>query len=122
MSEEVEVDGFTVAYDVIGSGPPVILTPGGRFGMDIPGLRPLAQELAESMTVVLWDRPNTGASQLRFDGVSESQMAADCMASLIRKLDLGPTVVAGGSAGSRYGVCLMRLATAARTTKCRPIW
>lgn len=95
------VNGSSIVYEVIGAGPAVILTPGGRFGMDIPGLRPLAEELAKSMTVVLWDRPNTGASELKFSGDSESQMAADDLAGLLTALDLAPAVLAGGSAGSR---------------------
>jgi len=104
VKSEVVIDGASISFDVIGEGPPLILTPGGRFGMDIPGLRPLAEELAKSMTVVLWDRPNTGASQLRFDGVSESQMVADTMVALLRELNLAPAVIAGGSAGSRVSL------------------
>jgi 2-hydroxy-6-oxonona-2,4-dienedioate hydrolase len=100
----VIVNGSTIVYEVIGDGPPVILTPGGRFGKDIEGLRPLADELARSMTVVLWDRPNTGASDLKFTGESESQMAADDLVGLLEALDLAPAVLAGGSAGSRVSL------------------
>jgi pimeloyl-ACP methyl ester carboxylesterase len=100
----VSVNGSTIVYEVMGDGPPLILTPGGRFGKDVVGLRPLAEALAPSTTVVLWDRPNTGASELKFKGESESQMAADDLAGLIKELDLGPTIVAGGSAGSRVSL------------------
>jgi pimeloyl-ACP methyl ester carboxylesterase len=100
----VSVNGSTIVYEVMGDGPPLILTPGGRFGKDVEGLRPLAEALAPSTTVVLWDRPNTGASELKFRGESESQMAADDLAGLLKELDLGPTIVAGGSAGSRVSL------------------
>jgi pimeloyl-ACP methyl ester carboxylesterase len=100
----VSVNGSTIVYEVMGDGPPLILTPGGRFGKDVEGLRPLAEALAPSTTVVLWDRPNTGASELKFKGESESQMAADDLAGLLKELDLGPTIVAGGSAGSRVSL------------------
>lgn len=72
--------------------------------MDVPGLRPLAETLAEGMQVVLWDRPNTGASDVKFTGSSESEMAADDLAELVRQLDLAPAVLAGGSAGSRVSL------------------
>jgi len=101
---KVTVEGTALRYEILGSGEPVILTPGGRMSMDIPGLRPLGERLAEHMTVVLWDRPNTGGSDFNFSGETESAMAADYMAGLIKALDLGPTLIAGGSAGSRVSV------------------
>lgn len=100
----VSVNGSTIVYEVMGEGPPLILTPGGRFGKDVEGLRPLAEALAPSTTVILWDRPNTGASDLKFEGDSESQMAGDDLAGLLKALDLGPAILAGGSAGSRVSL------------------
>jgi 2-hydroxy-6-oxonona-2,4-dienedioate hydrolase len=100
----VSVNGSKIVYEVMGEGPPLILTPGGRFGKDVEGLRPLAEALAPSTTVVLWDRPNTGASELKFEGDSESQMAADDLAGLLEALDLAPAIIAGGSAGSRVSL------------------
>jgi 2-hydroxy-6-oxonona-2,4-dienedioate hydrolase len=101
---ELRINGGTIVYEVMGAGQPIVLTPGGRFGMDVPGLRPLADRLAEHMQVVLWDRPNTGRSDFKFTGVSESQMCADDLAALLHLLDLGPAVLAGGSAGSRVSI------------------
>lgn len=101
---EVFVNGSHITYEVIGDGPPVILTPGGRFGKDVPGLRPLGERLAERMQVILWDRPNAGASDFKFIGRTESEMAADDLAGLLRALDVGPAVLAGGSAGSRVSL------------------
>lgn len=106
-----EIDGLRVAYDLLGEeGDPWVITPGGRFSKDSPGVRGLAAALAETgKHVVVWDRPNTGASDVCFEGSSESAMQADTLAALLRELDLGPAVIAGGSGGSRVS-----LLTAAR--------
>jgi pimeloyl-ACP methyl ester carboxylesterase len=101
----VEIDGTRISYEVIGDGEPWVLTPGGRFGMDVPGIRELARELAgHDKQVLIWDRPNTGASDVCFTGSSESAMQADRLAGLLRKLDLAPAVVFGGSGGSRVSL------------------
>ena len=42
------VDGGRVVYEILSdSGDFIVLTPGGRFEMDIPGLRPLADALVD---------------------------------------------------------------------------
>jgi pimeloyl-ACP methyl ester carboxylesterase len=87
-----------------------VITPGGRFSKDSPGVRELAVALAErGNRVLIWDRPNCGASDVQFSGTSESAMQADVLAGLLRQLDLTPAVIAGGSGGSRVS-----LLTAAR--------
>lgn len=99
-----EIDGREVAYELLGggTGTPLVLTPGGRTPMEVPGLRPLAENMVgRGYRVLLWDRPNCGRSQVRFDGRSESHMRADVLAELIRRLELGPTAIAGGSGGAR---------------------
>ena len=100
------VDGLRIRYEVVGNGGrPWVLTPGGRDSADTPGLRELAETLAgRGHQVVLWDRPNTGASDVCFEGDSESTMQADVLAGLLAHLDLGPTVIAGGSGGSRVSL------------------
>jgi pimeloyl-ACP methyl ester carboxylesterase len=106
----VEIDGTTIAYEMVGDGPAWVLTPGGRFTKEAPGVRELAEELAAAgQRVLLWDRPNTGASGICFRGASESAMQADHLAGLLRALDLAPAVVIGGSGGARVS-----LLTAAR--------
>ncbi len=97
-----KVNGLNIAYELHGEGEPVALTPGGRFDKDTAGVRELALALAEGgKQVLLWDRPNTGASDLRFDTDFESSMHADTLAGLIETLGLGKTTIIGGSAGSR---------------------
>jgi pimeloyl-ACP methyl ester carboxylesterase len=104
------VNGLEIAYDIIGNGGQTwALTPGGRFSKDYGGVRELAQGLADTgRTVLIWDRPNCGASSVSFAGPTESALQADTLAALIRQLDLGPAVIAGGSGGSR--VSLMTVA------------
>jgi pimeloyl-ACP methyl ester carboxylesterase len=105
-----QINGLGIAYEVIGQGEPWAITPGGRFSKDSPGVRELAQALAATgKRVLIWDRPNTGASEVCFDGDSESVMQADVLAGLLRRLELTPAVIAGGSGGSRVS-----LLTAAR--------
>ena len=100
------VNGLTIAYDIVGdTGPSWILTPGGRFSKDYGGVRELAAAIAAAGNqVVVWDRPNTGESDVTFDGPSESVVQADALGGLIRELDLGPTIIAGGSGGSRVSI------------------
>ena len=104
------VSGLSIAYELIGDGRPWVITPGGRFSKDSPGVRELAAALAErGNRVLIWDRPNCGASDVCFAGTSESAMQADALAALLEHLGMAPAVIAGGSGGSRVS-----LLTAAR--------
>jgi pimeloyl-ACP methyl ester carboxylesterase len=100
------VDGVTMRYEIIGgTGPSWVATPGGRFSMDTPGVRELATALAaHDQRVLIWDRPNTGASDVCFTGASESEMQADALAGLVRTLDLAPAIIVGGSGGARVSL------------------
>jgi 2-hydroxy-6-oxonona-2,4-dienedioate hydrolase len=103
----IELEGVGLEYELLGpdDAPPIVLTPGGRFGKDVTGLPELGQLLAEDgLRVLLWDRPNCGKSDLHFEGMSESGMQASFLVKLIRALDLGPTALFGGSAGSRISL------------------
>lgn len=100
-----ELDGFEIAYEVVGEGQPWVLTPGGRFTKEVGGLPEMAKALADTgRRVVTWDRPNCGASSVIFEGRSESEVQADALGALLRHLDVGPTVIAGGSGGSRVSL------------------
>jgi pimeloyl-ACP methyl ester carboxylesterase len=101
----VEIHGTTIAYEIIGEGAPWVLTPGGRFTKEAPGVRELAEALAaHGQRVLVWDRPNTGASDICFTGGSESEMQADHLAGLLRALDMAPAVIVGGSGGARVSL------------------
>ncbi len=100
-----DVNGLKVAYELHGEGEPVAITPGGRFSMDTKGVRQLAAALAEGgKQALIWDRPNTGASDVCFDADFESNLHADTLAGLIEVLGLGKTTIVGGSAGSRVSL------------------
>jgi len=105
--EFAKINGGRVAYDLLGpeDGEPLVLTPGGRFSMDFPGVRPLGEALAEGgMRVLLWDRPNCGHSDVQFYGRTESHMRAETLSLLLRELGMGPVVLAGGSGGARDSI------------------
>jgi len=104
MTEEaIEINGGNVVYEILGeTGGFIALTPGGRYSKDVPGLRPLAEELVTGgYRVLLWDRPNCGKSDVQFYGQSESHMRAETLHALITGLDIGPCIIAGGSGGAR---------------------
>ncbi len=99
----IEVNGGKVVYEIVGGANDlIVLTPGGRFGKEIPGLRPLAEALVDGgYRVLLWDRPNCGASEVQFYGRTESHMRAETLHSLLTALGEGPCIIAGGSGGAR---------------------
>src|ERR1700744_5883921 len=103
---EIEINGGSVVYDLVGdaAAPLIALTPGGRFSKEIPGLRPLANALAEGgLRVLLWDRPNCGESDVQFYGRAETLHA------LLTALDAGPCIIAGGSGGARDSMLTVML-------------
>jgi pimeloyl-ACP methyl ester carboxylesterase len=99
----IDIGGIGIAYDIVGHGDETIaITSGGRSSKDTPGVRALAETLASAgKRVLIWDRPNCGASDICFAGETESIQNADTLAGLIRALDLGPTMLVGGSGGAR---------------------
>jgi 2-hydroxy-6-oxonona-2,4-dienedioate hydrolase len=108
----IEINGGNVVYDLIGDAgaPLIVLTPGGRFSKEIPGLRPLADALVEGgLRVLLWDRPNCGESDVQFYGQTESHMRAETLHGLLTALDAGPCVIAGGSGGARDSMLTVML-------------
>jgi pimeloyl-ACP methyl ester carboxylesterase len=99
------VNGLSIGYEVFGEGRPWAITPGGRFSRESPGVRELAQALAETGNrALIWDRPNTGESDVCFEGTSESAMQADVLIGLLTELDMTPAVIAGGSGGARVSL------------------
>jgi pimeloyl-ACP methyl ester carboxylesterase len=97
-----EIDGYTIQYEIVGSGTPLALTPGGR--LPARAMRPLAEQLADRYQVLLWDRRNTGASDMYIGGESESAVWADDLAALIAHLGWAPAFIGGASAGCRVSL------------------
>jgi 2-hydroxy-6-oxonona-2,4-dienedioate hydrolase len=103
----ISISGIGIEYDVVGEpgAPALVLTPGGRFSKDSDGVPELAEALAAGgYRVLLWDRPNCGASDISFEGDHESELHARVLNDLIRELELGPVFMTGGSAGSRVSL------------------
>jgi pimeloyl-ACP methyl ester carboxylesterase len=100
------VNGLSLGYELVGDrGPVWVITPGGRFSKDHPGIREMATALAGlGYHVLIWDRPNCGESDVCFQGPSESEMQADYLAALLEHLGLTPAIVAGGSGGARVSM------------------
>jgi pimeloyl-ACP methyl ester carboxylesterase len=100
-----ELNGLEIAYEVTGVGQPWIITPGGRFHKEFGGIPEMARGLADrGKQVITWDRPNCGASSVVFGGRSESEVQAEALGDLLRSLDVGPTVIIGGSGGARVSL------------------
>ncbi len=102
----VTVNGLRLGYELVGtSGRPWVITPGGRYTKEEPGVRELAEEIAAAGNrVLIWDRPNCGESDVCFEGPTESDMQADALAGLLQALDLAPAVIMGGSGGARVSL------------------
>ena len=96
------IDGCTIHYELLGQGVPIVLTPGGRAGRD--AVRALGDRLAGEYQVLLWDRRNTGASDVVIGNDSEQATWADDLARLLKELGLAPAYIAGGSAGCRVSL------------------
>ncbi|WAC90158.1 alpha/beta fold hydrolase [Mycobacterium sp. Aquia_213] len=100
---ETQVGALKIAFEILGEGPRIVLTPGGRYGMEAGGIRELGEALAENgFSVLLWDRPNCGHSSVSFDAESESALWADALAGLLREVDFGPATLLGGSADNAF--------------------
>jgi pimeloyl-ACP methyl ester carboxylesterase len=107
----IEIAGLGIEYELLGDAgaPAAAITPGGRYSKDAPGVRELGEALAkDGRRVLIWDRPNCGASDICFDGEGESSLQARFLTDLIRALDLGPTALIGGSAGARVSLFAAR--------------
>ena len=99
------INGINLYYEDHGTGPAVILTPGGRG--DTNALRPIAALLSPHIRVILHDRRNCGRSEVAIGGqLSEQHHWADEMADLLKHIGATPAYAAGGSAGSRTTLTL----------------
>lgn len=99
------INGTNVFYEEYGSGPAVILTPGGR--VDRHGLRPIGALISTRCRVILHDRRNCGRSDIVIGGeLSEQHVWAEEMAGLLQHLGLTSVYAVGGSAGSRTSLTL----------------
>jgi pimeloyl-ACP methyl ester carboxylesterase len=103
--EVVRANGLEIAYERVGTGPPLVLVHGAT--VDARMWQPQLTGLADEFTVVAWDEPGAGRSS---DVPADFGLAdyAHCLASLIDALELGPAHVAGLSWGGTVVLELYR--------------
>lgn len=94
--EVVEIDGLRLAFRRAGSGPAVVLVHGGAE--DGRTWTPQLDALADEFTVIAWDEPGAGGSSEVPSGFRLSDYG-DCLAGLIRALDVSPCTLVGISWG-----------------------
>lgn len=100
-----QIHGVRLHYQVLGEqGPWLALVSGGR--RSAAEFEPLACRIAaRGFRVVLHDRRNTGASDVRIEGaLGEEEIWADDWAQLMRHLNASPAFLGGGSSGARLAL------------------
>jgi pimeloyl-ACP methyl ester carboxylesterase len=109
MPRSSPVDGFRLAYDREGSGPPVVLLHG--WPGDRADYREVTPLLTESADVVVPDLRGFGESDKHPEDPRRAYSAqgqARSVAGLIAELGLGPAVIAGYDIGSRIAQTIAR--------------
>ena len=103
--ETVRANGLDIAFERTGEGPPLVFVHGAAGDNRI--WRPQLEALADEFTVVAWDEPGAGHSS---DVPSDFELAdyANCLATLIETLALGPAHIAGLSWGGTVALELYR--------------
>jgi pimeloyl-ACP methyl ester carboxylesterase len=105
-TEKLQVPGATLYYEVRGSGPVLLMIPGGP--MDADGFRELAERMAGQYTVVTYDCRGNSRSPME-DSPDDLTVAlfADDARRLLDAVSDGPADVLGSSGGATYGLDLV---------------
>lgn len=99
MSTLTSSDGTTIAYELVGSGPAVILIDGALCFRDAGPMRPIAEALRGRLSVVLYDRRGRGESD---DALADPAARAEVVAREID--DLAALVDAAGGTAALFGM------------------
>ena len=105
-TDTLKVPGATLHYEVRGTGPVLLLIPGGPA--DAGAFAPISSELADRYTVVTYDP--RGLSRSPFDGEPQDTTAgtfADDALRLIEAVGTEPAYVLGSSGGAMVGLELI---------------
>lgn len=94
----LSVPGASLYYEIRGSGPLLLLIPGGNG--DTGTFDALAQRMADRYTVVVYDRRGFSRSPLAGEPVDRVRTDAADAAALLRHLAEGPAYVLGSSSGA----------------------
>lgn len=105
-ADTLKIPGATLHYEVAGSGPVLLLIPGGP--MDADGFVPLRNVLSDRYTVITYDP--RGLSRSHFGGAPEDMTVhafADDAHRLLAALGGEPAFVLGSSGGALVGFELL---------------
>ncbi|MDO8751171.1 MAG: alpha/beta hydrolase [Dehalococcoidia bacterium] len=103
---QVRVNGAELYYELQGSGPPIAFIHGGYGGAAstvLPRDETWARSLAETYTVLTYDRRNSGRSQYSYNPYSLDDLAAD-LRGLLLILGISRSVIIGSSAGGPVAI------------------
>jgi pimeloyl-ACP methyl ester carboxylesterase len=102
----MQVRGINLVYEMLGErGPVVAISPGGWRGLGSD--RALGLLVAEAgYRALVYDRRNTGGSDIAFGGASESHEQAEDLLALLQALGTGPAYIADCSSGARLPLLL----------------
>jgi pimeloyl-ACP methyl ester carboxylesterase len=105
-TETLPVPGAALYYEMRGSGPVLLMIPGGP--MDAGGFKDIAERLADSYTVVTYDCRGNSRSpmQTSWDELTVG-MFADDADRLLNALGPDQAYVLGSSGGATYGLDLV---------------
>ena len=105
-TDTLQVPGAELYYEVRGSGPVLLMIPGGP--MDAAGFAPLAERLADEYTVVTYDCRGNSRSPLQGsrDDLTVGVFADDAH-RLLEAVSPEPADVLGSSGGATYGLDLV---------------
>ena len=104
--ETLEVPGATLYCEVRGSGPVLLMIPGGP--MDAGGFAALAERMADQYTVVTYDcRGNSRSPAAGSWADLTVQVMADDAQRLLAAVGSAPAFVLGSSGGATYGLDLV---------------
>jgi pimeloyl-ACP methyl ester carboxylesterase/acyl carrier protein len=95
-ARDFTLDGAPLHYEIVGSGPPLLLLNG--IGLDLSAWGPLVHELCGERRLVLLETRGSGLSGAPPEPCSTARLAADALA-LLDHLSLGPVDVLGFSLG-----------------------
>lgn len=102
---KITVNGATLEHDILGQGSAVVFTPGGLEGIKVA--RPFAEPLSSRYQILIYDPRNCGASDVVIGGdLSEFEIWADDLHTLLNLLGMSPTYVCGGSGGGIVSLML----------------
>jgi pimeloyl-ACP methyl ester carboxylesterase len=104
--DTVEVGGFRIAYERVGTGPPLLLLH-GFVGDGAATWRYQLETLSDDFTVVAWDAPGAGRSSAAPESFRVADYA-DCLAGFASALALTRPHIAGLSFGSMVALELFR--------------